>query len=67
QTLFIQAPEVVSSIVAKNVLGQTLYIQVSGLNTKEPEVTLGQTVQPLWLEMTLANGETIVRKITIGN
>lgn len=67
QSLFINAPEAVTGIVAKNLLGQTLNIQVSGLDTKQAEVTLGQTVQPLWLEITLANGETIVRKITIGN
>lgn len=67
QTLFIKAPETVNSIVAKNILGQTVDLRVSKLDTKEPEVTFGQTVQPLWLEITLANGETIVRKITIGN
>lgn len=67
QQLFIEAPETVTNIVAKNILGQTLDLQVSGLHTQTPQVSFGQPVQPLWLEITLANGETIVRKITIGN
>ncbi len=67
QSITIEAPEILKSITVKNMLGQILHLGASGLGTKQAEVTLGNTIQPLLLEITLANGETIVRKITTGN
>jgi hypothetical protein len=62
----ISATTSIKKVVLKNTLGQEVSMKQNRLSEKELELELETMTQPIWAEITLIDGTTIVKRLHIG-